>query len=451
MKKKLIPLIALLLAVVLLGVFVAHSTNLPESGTPDELVQAVLLENQCLACHNPDAPVPFYAKIPVAGKLIAYDMFAGLRSINLNAPLINLQQGKPVADSVREKLLRVAEKNSMPPLQYTAVHWKSWLTEAERQAIIDWAMYARQKAAQGLPSAAEFKKEPVQPLPDKIDINPQKAALGKILYFDTRLSGDNTLSCASCHDLKTGGVDRSKYSKGIKGQFGDINAPTVFNAALNFCQFWDGRAKNLEEQAGGPPLNPVEMGSKDWDQIISKLDKDAALKAQFAKVYPDGITAKNITNAIAEFELTLLTPDSKFDRYLKGDKAAMTKDEIEGYELFKEHGCATCHAGVNLGGSSFEYMNGDYFAHRGNISKPDLGRLNQTKSPVDEHKFKTPTLRNVAVTAPYYHDGSVKTLKEATELMLKHQSHTSLPDSDVDKIVKFLEALTGKYEGELLK
>ena len=451
MKKRLISVVAIIIAVVLIAVFSANSTNLPENGTPDELMQAVILENQCLSCHNPQAPVPFYAKIPFVGKLIAYDMFAGLRSIDLNAPLVNLQQGKPVADSVREKLLRVAQKNTMPPLQYVVVHWNSWLTKAERQVIIDWAMYARRKASNGMPSAEEFKTEPVQPLPEKVEINSAKAALGKILYFDTRLSGDNTISCASCHGLNTGGVDRSKYSKGIKGQFGDINAPTVFNAALNFCQFWDGRAKSLEEQAGGPPLNPVEMGSKDWDEIISKLNKDAALKAEFAKVYPDGITAKNITNAIAEFELTLLTPDSKFDLYLKGDKTAMAKDEIEGYELFKEHGCATCHAGVNLGGSSFEYMNGDYFAHRGNIAKPDLGRLNQTKSPVDEHKFKTPTLRNVAVTAPYYHDGSVATLKQATELMLKHQCRTTLPDSDVDKIVKFLETLTGKYEGKLLK
>ena len=179
--------------------------------------------------------------------------------------------------------------------------------------------------------------------------------MGFDLYHDTRLSGDNTISCATCHGLATAGVDRKQYSEGIDGQFGGVNAPTVYNSALNILQFWDGRAADLKEQAAGPPLNPVEMGSHSFDEISAKLAEDKELSKRFLEVYPEGFNQSTITDAIAEFEKTLLTP-SRFDKYLMGDKTALTAEEVAGYELFKENKCATCHTGVNLGGQSFEYM-----------------------------------------------------------------------------------------------
>ena len=169
----------------------------------------------------------------------------------------------------------------------------------------------------------------------------RKVELGRILYHDTRLSVDNTISCASCHGLNTAGVDNKQYSEGVGGQFGGVNAPTVYNAVYNFVQFWDGRAVTLADQAAGPPLNPVEMASESFDQIVAKLAKDKALTKAFKQVYPDGWSEKNITNAIAHFEMTLITPNSRFDKYLRGDSQAINAQELEGYELFSFLGLAT--------------------------------------------------------------------------------------------------------------
>ena len=250
-----------------------------------------------------------------------------------------------------------------------------------------------------------------------------------------------------------GGVDRLRYSKGVDGKLGGVNAPTVFNSTFHHRQFWDGRAANLEEQAGGPPTNPVEMASDSWDEICKKLDADQQFKERFLKVYPEGITQKTVCDAIAEFERPLVTPNAPFDKYLKGDKSAMTKEQIEGYELFKKAKCATCHAGHNLGGLTFEHMGllKDYFADRGEVNDNDNGLYNFQKDDKNMGRFKTPTLRNVALTYPYFHDGTVKTLEEAASHMLKYQSGVSLSKDDIKKIVSFLEALTGEFEGKPLK
>jgi cytochrome c peroxidase len=226
---------------------------------------------------------------------------------------------------------------------------------------------------------------------------------------------------------------------------GPINAPTVFNAALNHRQFWDGRAGTLQEQAGGPPLNPIEMASTSWAQIIGKLQQDASLTEAFHKVYPDGYSGASITDAIAEFEKTLITP-SRFDAYLRGTKTSLNAMELRGYELFKGNRCATCHVGQNLGGRSFEMMGlkGNYFRDRGTaLSAADKGRLSVTGAGPDRYRFKTPTLRNVELTAPYFHDGSTGDLREAVCMMLKYQTGTELRDADVDALVAFLKALTG--------
>ncbi len=301
--------------------------------------------------------------------------------------------------------------------------------------------------------APDFINEPIRPIADSISVDIRKVVLGNLLYHDTRLSADNTVSCASCHGLDTGGVDNKQYSEGVGGQLGGVNAPTVYNAAYNFVQFWDGRAGTLAEQAAGPPLNPVEMACESFDQIISKLAEDKNFVVAFNEVYPDGLNEKNITNAIQEFEKTLLTPNSRFDRYLKGQKDAITADEIAGYDLFKKYDCATCHVGEILGGQSYELIGvqHDYFADRqAEMTEEDNGRFKQTKAERDRHRFKVPGLRNIELTAPYFHDGSMATMDDAVRAMAKYQLGIDLPQPEVDKIIAFLRTLTGEYKGKLL-
>jgi cytochrome c peroxidase len=293
----------------------------------------------------------------------------------------------------------------------------------------------------------------VRPIVGEPETNPLKVELGYALFHDPRLSVDNTVSCASCHSLETGGVDNHQYSHGVEERLGGVNAPTVYNAVYNFVQFWDGRAKTLAAQAAGPPLNPVEMASTSFDEIIAKLQADKAFAKEFNAVYPDGLTEANITNAIEEFERTLVTPNSQFDKWLLGDDEALTAEELRGYELFKENSCATCHAGINLGGESYELMGlrRDYFAERGlELTEEDNGRYKETKDERDRHRFKTPGLRNVALTWPYYHDGTRATMDEAVRDMALYQCDVELADADVEAIVAFLHTLTGEYNGQKL-
>jgi cytochrome c peroxidase len=245
-------------------------------------------------------------------------------------------------------------------------------------------------------------------------------------------------------------VDRKAVSTGIDGAQGEINAPTVFNSGLNFSQFWDGRAATLEEQVAGPIHNPVEMGSN-WSEVIAKLKGDAGYLAKFSAVYPDGITAETIADAIATFERTLVTP-SRFDRFLQGDESALNAHEKRGHRLFIEYGCASCHQGAGIGGNLFHLFGvmPGYFKGR-LVSKADLGRFNVTAKDRDRHVFKVPSLRNVALTYPYFHDGSASSLNDAVVIMARYQLGIVLPYEDVGDIVAFLNALTGEWEGKLLE
>lgn len=301
-----------------------------------------------------------------------------------------------------------------------------------------------------LPAHAQ-SEEPIRPIPQTIKLDAKKVALGDKLFHDKRLSKDNTISCASCHPLERGGVDGGVGSTGINGVKGPINAPTVFNSGFNFRQFWDGRAGSLEEQAAGPIHNPKEMGSN-WNEVIGKLSGDAALVAMFKDAYADGLQPKNVQDAIATFERSLITPNSRFDRYLRGDSAALKEDELRGYQLFKNYGCVACHQGVNVGGNMFQVFGvmGDYFAKRGGVKEADLGRFNVTKNEADRNMFKVPGLRNVALTAPYFHDGSAKTLNDAVDVMFKYQLGRVAPQQDKELIVKFLHTLTGEFRGQTL-
>ena len=408
--------------------------------------------DKCMACHSRDYDLPFYAKIPGIKSIIEKDFKDGLRAMDLGTELVDAAKDKPVSEATLAKMEWVIKNETMPPAKFTAVHWGSRVTDSDEKVILDWVKETRAAHyATGLASPARAN-EPLQPLPDKLPVDAAKAALGEKLFSDKRLSGDNTLSCASCHDYGKAGTDNSQFSEGIRGQFGDINAPSTFNAVFNVKQFWNGRAANLQEQAGGPPMNPIEMGSRDWHEIIAKLANDPEFTAAFKAVYADGWSGDNITDAIAEHEKTLITPNSRFDKWLKGDDSALSKNELMGYERFKQYRCSSCHVGKSVGGQSFEYMDlkKDYFADRGKPLGSDEGLKGFTGKAEDLHRFKVPNLRNVELTAPYMHDGTVASLDEAVRIMGVYLSGMDIPHGDRDLIVSFLRTLTGEWNGKPL-
>ena len=301
--------------------------------------------------------------------------------------------------------------------------------------------------AAGIATAGEpLRNEPIKPIPLTVDVDEKKVALGRLLFHDPKLSKDNTISCASCHSLKTGGVDQQKISTGILGRKGNINAPTVFNSGLLFRQFWDGRAETLEEQVDDPVQNPVEMGSQ-WPDVLAKLYDDPKYPGLFKEIYPDGIKRKNVKNAVAEYERSLITPNSRFDQYLRGDESAINEQERQGYELFKSYGCISCHQGMAVGGNMFQVFGAvnSYFKQRGNIQKADMGRFNLTGNEMDRHSFKVPSLRMAALTPPYLHDGNAKTLREAVDIMFKFQLGREAPDEDKEALVAFIKTLAGEH------
>lgn len=293
--------------------------------------------------------------------------------------------------------------------------------------------------------------EPISPIPLQLNLDERKVKLGEKLFHDPRLSADNTLSCATCHNLKTGGTDRLVYSVGIGGEIGIVNSPTVFNSGFNFKQFWDGRVDTLEEQIEGPIISGKEMGS-DWSDMIRKLKQSPDYVSQFKAIYAGGIQPDGIKDAIAEFVRSLYTPNSRFDQFLRGDESAMTEEEKEGYRRFKAYGCISCHQGVNIGGNMFQKIGvmADYLGDRGNFTVADKGRFNVTGDRSDLQVFKVPSLRNIALTAPYFHDGSTPTLEAAIALMGKYQLGRQLSSEDINLIVEFLKTLTGEYQGKKL-
>lgn len=294
--------------------------------------------------------------------------------------------------------------------------------------------------------------QPVTPIPTSLFLDARLVSLGDRLFHDKRLSRDNTVACAGCHGLDSQGQDRRPTAIGIGGRIGTVNSPTVFNAGFNFRQFWDGRAATLEEQAAGPVHNVIEMDSN-WGQVLAKLRQDGSLVDEFERIWPDGLTAKNIQSAIAEFERSLITPDALFDRFLRGDEQAVSVAVKEGWRLFRDLGCSACHQGVNLGGNLYANLGvmGDYFSERGRpIQKSDLGLYNTTGKEKDKHVFKVPGLRNVGKTGPYFHDGSIASLDVAVRVMARYQLGRSLENDEVDYLLVFLNSLDGQYQGRPL-
>ncbi|WP_434388567.1 cytochrome-c peroxidase [Melittangium boletus] len=293
------------------------------------------------------------------------------------------------------------------------------------------------------PAAAQAAAAAAQAEAAKSD-SPARIALGRMLFFETRLSKNHDISCNSCHDLASFGVDGKATSPGHKGQKGSRNSPTVFHAAGHVAQFWDGRAATLEEQAAGPMMNPVEMAMPDEKRLLATLNSMPEYVQAFKTAYPGDKQAVSITNAarsIASFERGLVTT-SRFDKFLAGEEQALSEQERRGLNLFAASGCTTCHNGPSVGGTSFQKLGliEDY-------PTEDKGRFGVTKNEEDMHKFRVPTLRNVEKTGPWFHDGSVKELPEAVRLMGKHQLGMTFTEPEVEDIVAFLKSLTGELPG----
>ncbi|MDZ5633404.1 cytochrome-c peroxidase [Janthinobacterium sp. GMG1] len=291
----------------------------------------------------------------------------------------------------------------------------------------------------GVLHAAE--KEPIQPIAAAKVANPAMVELGKKLFFDPRLSRSGFISCNSCHNLSMGGTDNIKTSIGHNWQRGPINSPTVLNSSMNVAQFWDGRAKDLQEQAGGPIANPGEMAFT-HELAIDVLASIPAYRAEFRQVFgQDKLTIEQVTRAIAAFEEVLVTPGSRFDQWLSGKKSALTKDELAGYQLFKSSGCIACHNGPAVGGNTFQKMG---VVEPYKTAMTAQGRSAVTGKDADRFNFKVPTLRNVELTYPYFHDGEAATLTQAVDVMGRLQlGRTFTPDENA-KLVAFLKTLTGK-------
>jgi cytochrome c peroxidase len=291
----------------------------------------------------------------------------------------------------------------------------------------------------------------IEPIPIGHESDGARVALGRSLFHDPRLSKDNSVACGTCHVVSQGGDDGRPGSVGIGGQIGDTNAPTILNKTFDFRQFWNGRAADLFEQADGPIANPAEMGSS-WEDALQKLAPDPAFQQAFRAAYPGATpSAALLRDAIVTYEQWLITPNAAFDRFLCGDDGALSPDARHGYERFLDLGCISCHQGRNVGGNMFQRFGvmEDWFAGRTSLTKTDLGRFAVTGREEDRHVFKVPSLRNVELTAPYFHDGSAPTLEQAVLTMGRVQLGRTLGDDDVRVLVAFLRSLTGTIpEGE---
>lgn len=426
-----------------IAVKVRTSNNFAEIST--------ILQNKCIDCHSPNkVRLPFYSELPIAKQLIAKDIKAASQRFILDDKTYSGE--KPFTQLMLARLESVINNNRMPPNLYLAMHWSERLNQTEKETITKWIKRERANHVWSQGSSEAHKGESVQTLPLTTQLDAKKVQLGDKLFHETLLSGDDTLSCASCHSLNKGGTDQLAVSTGIRGQQGPINSPTVYNAMYNLAQFWDGRAKDLQTQAAGPVANPIEMGAR-WEEVINKLKKEPEYQEVFSQLYPDkGLNKETVTDAIAIFEKSLLTPNSRFDQYLRGKNDALSSNEKEGYLLFKQN-CTSCHFGPALGGLSYEKMGvkQDYFAIRGSeLTEVDNGVFNVTKKEADRYFFKVPVLRNVELTYPYFHDGSVKSLSEAVRIMGKVQVDKTFSDEQVSQLVSFLKTLTGEYEGKPL-
>lgn len=294
------------------------------------------------------------------------------------------------------------------------------------------------------------------PAPADNPTTEEKVELGKALFFDPRISSTGTVSCNSCHNVMAGGDDNRPNSVGIEGKMGDRGAPTVWNAAFYSTQFWDGRANTLEDQAIGPMTNPIEMGMPDHDTVMARLKEIPGYKAKFKAAFGDTkMTIDQAAKAIAAYERTLITPNSPYDKYVNGDKKALSKQQQKGMQLFEQVGCKSCHSGAAFNGQQdvaigtpvlmkFPVFANNTYTTEFRLTE-DTGREKVTGKKADAHFFRTPTLRNITLTAPYFHNGAVKDLATAVKVMAKTQLNRDLDKQEVNSIIAFLESLTGEF------
>ena len=452
MKKSLVTAIVILLALVL-GFAVyrfAFRKSIPDAPVSQQ-VAAILEQNGCYSCHSGQDGTPFYAKLPFADPILAHieigTRFWDLRREDLENP----------SEVLLSKLQHSVTSGNMPLVEYKLIHWGTGFNKAEKSLLTEWILSQRQERFATGTACEAYAQHALQPIPDSLATDIRKVTLGRKMYNEARVSLDGTLSCATCHVIDQGGADSrgTRTSEGIYGQFGGINAPTVLNAAFNVEQFWNGRAHTLADQAAGPPVNPVEMGDQTWEQICERLSQDASLVAEFQSIYPEGITQATVTDAIAEYEKTLITPNDRLDQMLKGDENALTEKEKKGLVAFMDNSCAVCHVGKTLGGQSFETLGiyEDYYAAR-EQSNPDIvyndddkGLAGFTGDTTDLHRFKVPGLRNISKTSPYFHDGTQATIEDAVRAMFRFELGVKeAPESDVASISAFLRTLDGEIK-----
>ena len=452
MKKSLVTAIVILLALVL-GFAVyrfAFRKSIPDAPVSQQ-VAAILEQNGCYSCHSGQDGTPFYAKLPFADPILAHveigTRFWDLRREDLENP----------SEVLLSKLQHSVTSGNMPLVEYKLIHWGTGFNKSEKSLLTEWILSQRQERFATGTACEAYAQHALQPIPDSLSTDIRKVTLGRKMYNEARISLDGTLSCATCHVIDQGGADSrgTRTSEGIYGQFGGINAPTVLNAAFNVEQFWNGRAHTLADQAAGPPVNPVEMGDQTWEQICERLKEDASLVAEFQSIYPEGITQATVTDAIAEYEKTLITPNDRLDQMLKGDENALTEEEKKGLAAFMDNSCAVCHVGKTLGGQSFETLGiyEDYYAAR-EQSNPDIvyndddkGLAGFTGDTADLHRFKVPGLRNISKTSPYFHDGTQATIEDAVRAMFRFELGVKeAPESDVASISAFLRTLDGEIK-----
>jgi cytochrome c peroxidase len=293
--------------------------------------------------------------------------------------------------------------------------------------------------------------EPIAPLQPSEATDVAKVSLGELLFHDAALSGDRTVACASCHDLTAGGDDGHERPAGADGKPLDFNAPTIFNVSRNFRLNWRGEFRGIEEQNEAALLDPALMDAS-WNELLRRLQGDAGYLRRFAAAYGSAPTRDSVLDALASFQRSLITVNARFDRHLMGQRGVLTPEELRGYELFKEYGCIACHQGANVGGNLFQRFGifADPFADRASIDDTDLGRFTVTGLEQDRHVFRVPSLRNVALTAPYFHNGRTASLEEAISIMARAQLGRELPQDDIASIARFLNTLTGEYRGRRL-
>jgi cytochrome c peroxidase len=309
-------------------------------------------------------------------------------------------------------------------------------------------LQAAQSTVDSAPEEQARAGEPLRPLPQAVAGDPRKVALGRLLFRERALSGDGSVACIDCHLFEHGGADPRPRSRGSDGRVGATNSPSVFNLEFQGMYGWSGEARTLAEHIA-LPLGRVAVMDMDDARMIGALTGTASARG-FAAVYADGLTAANVRDALIAYERSLVTPNAAIDRFLRGDAGALTPEQLQGYRLFKSHGCASCHQGTNAGGNLLQRFGvfGDYFAERGDEAPADQGRFNITGREEDRHVFRVPSLRNVALTAPYFHDGSAATLEEAIDVMARFQLGRSLGDAETAALAAFLTALTGDLPRE---